>query len=299
MKMRNLNFSLASGTVPGWRHLQRGPLLKGINNQDASRKFSSSELLVAIVCDGCGSYNLTDFGAKWGVDHLMAACQRNWLRYRQAVSAEQNQEILKALLEDVRLDVLAEMRNEVNATFPVLERMSKTAYTSERFSFTSLLLIATPFGGMFAGIGDGCYAVNGEFTAIPEYSGNEPPYLVYNLVKTKWQADDLKFKIHREFAEDELQSFLVGTDGVIQLAKLGDCNIPGQDQLVGDLSQFWTEDRYLEKDAGIDKRLRLYQSSRHLLVPGSAGTPPAIKLENQLLEDDTTFVVGSRRKAEQ
>ena len=54
---------------------------------------------------------------------------------------------------------------------------------------------------------------------------------------------------------EELKSFLVGSDGAFELASLADKSIPGSDELIGPISQFWEQEKYLTTRTGIRRRL--------------------------------------------
>lgn len=64
----------------------------------------------------------------------------------------------------------------------------------------------------FFGLGDGVLVINGEMVPLGPFQGNEPPYLAYSLLETRWTSEQLSFKIHRVLNAGELDSFLIGTD---------------------------------------------------------------------------------------
>jgi serine/threonine protein phosphatase PrpC len=56
---------MATGTIPGRRHVGSGNLLVGKNNQDALGTAVSDECFVAVVCDGCSTGAYSEFGARF------------------------------------------------------------------------------------------------------------------------------------------------------------------------------------------------------------------------------------------
>jgi hypothetical protein len=141
----------------------------------------------------------------------------------------------------------------------------------------------------FFSIGDGAIVINGELTTLGPFEGNEPPYMAYSLLRTRWSPEELDFRINRVMNVDELNSFLIGTDGALDLRDAAERTLPGSAERVGPLDQFWTEDRYFSK-SGIRKRLARIQSRQlNHSNPGS-------DIEEGRLRDDTTFIVGRRRK---
>ncbi len=84
---------------------------------------------------------------------------------------------------------------------------------------------------------------------------------------------------------------MVGTDGVTDLIDHSDKCLPGKPVKLGDISQFWTDDRYYSNPEITNRLLRLANTSKVRFDPvtGDRTNIPGI------LPDDTTLIVGRRR----
>jgi len=160
---------------------------------------------------------------------------------------------------------------------------------SEYLLCTVVGALLTPEYAGFFSIGDGVVVINDELIELGPFSDNEPPYMAYSLLKTRWTEQELNFSILRVVSTDELESFLIGTDGVLHLRDSAEQTLPGSTDRIGPLSQFCREDRYFNK-SGIRKRLARIQSRQpNYSVGGNV-------IEEARLRDDTTLIVGRKRK---
>jgi hypothetical protein len=80
----------------------------------------------------------------------------------------------------------------------------------------------------------------------------------------------------------ELDHFLLGSDGLLDLRRAAETPIPNGEGVVGPLSQFWTEGRFFKNADNVRRRLRI--------INGGVDAGP----KDGLLTDDTTLVVGRR-----
>jgi hypothetical protein len=270
-------FEVGSGSVAGREHyrLRR-------NNQDACWVARNQDVLVAVVCDGCGdpcSPN-SEVGALVGA-RLVANQLMEAVRSSPGASDAD-------LLEGVRLQVLSQIESMAGATGPVEEAVR------DCFLFTVVGALVTPSRSVFFSLGDGMLAANGEITIIGPYPGNAPPYLAYALVPGCNRDDSLHFTIPHSLPTPELRSFLIGTDGVRDLISAAGDTVPGRSDHVGELSRFWLDDIYYTNPAALGNRLRLlntdaakidWQAHRRLVEPGR-------------LPDDTTLIVARRAGSE-
>ncbi|MBI4142843.1 hypothetical protein HY480_03150 [Candidatus Uhrbacteria bacterium] len=94
------------------------------------------------------------------------------------------------------------------------------------------------------------------------------------------------------FLTDQVHSILLGTDGVVDLIVAANRNIPGKDELVGPLAQFWTEDRYFKNPDMIRRRLTIINRD----VVGWDAARGCIDTQRGLLPDDAALVAIRRRK---
>ena len=139
MKMPRIRAS--SGSIPGWHNLQKQRVLKGTNNQDAYRLTNTPELLLGVVCDGCGSQALSEIGANAGADLFTASIQKLWKRFSKSAEKENWDKLSTNLLEEARKDVLASIRTRVNEELPSFGVPSFTSFLKERYLFLSLIHI--------------------------------------------------------------------------------------------------------------------------------------------------------------
>lgn len=284
-------FELAGGGIPGFEHTQRSSVLIGKNNQDDWIIHDAGDCRIALVSDGCGSKSHSEVGSFLTLRLLVAGLERAWLS---------EQEGGRSFEARVR-DALTVARQSALATLEMLSRsmLPKHGLSGGRASyseFVSEYLLCTVVGTLiterhaaFFSIGDGAIVINGELTTLGPFEGNEPPYLAYSLLNTRWRPEELDFRINHVMDVDELDSFLIGTDGVLDLRDAAERTLPGSVERVGPLDQFWTEGRYFTK-SGIRKRLARIQSRQ----PNHSN--PGSDIEEGRLRDDTTFIVGRRRK---
>jgi hypothetical protein len=273
-------FEFAAGSVAG-----RGHRLAGRNNQDAYCCLNDQGYTVAVVCDGCGSGVQSEVGAQLGARLVAHALLRRAPRLKC-----QKPSCAESLLEQVRKVVLARLMVLSEA---VGEEPSQ--FIGSHFLFTVVGALFTPTVAMFFSLGDGVLVIDGEEIPLGPFADNAPPYLAYGLVETtlEWANPELlRFQVHRVVPLDELRSFLLGTDGVLDLKKCAARNVPGKDEIVGPLSQFWREDRFFNNPDMT--RRRLAGINRDALV--RTGESP--RCEIGLLQDDTTLIVGRRRAVE-
>jgi hypothetical protein len=265
-------FEIACGSIIGQDHLSDGK-----NNQDACDVRTSDEAIIAVVCDGCGCGAHSEVGAHVGarlVSHTMG-------RYLQRFSATPH-----LLLERVQQDVLAHLRV---LALNMGESLSQTV--SDFFLFTVVGVFITSERAAVFSLGDGVFAVNGDITRIGPFPNNEPPYLAYDLASTDCRSE-WKFQVHRLMPADEVQSILIGTDGVADFEKVAESNVPGKSEKVGALSQFWGDERYFRNRDAVRRKLAAVNRSATRTDWEARRT---VK-ESGLLPDDTTLVV-IRRKA--
>lgn len=277
------SFQLAGGSMPGKDHLFDGNLLIGKNNHDAYAINQVSGLTVAVVADGCGSHVHSEVGAKIGAGLLSASLLKQWQRHCALAQTKGFAVALPLVLEAARQDLLSHLR--VLAQAMTVDSFSQVIY--DYFLFTLVGALITDSGSAFFSIGDGLIVVNGSELHLGPFPGNEPPYLSYGLLSTRWKDEELRFTVHRVLETRELATFLIGSDGAGDLSRSAELTLPGSKDKIGPLSNFWTADGFFSK-TGIRKRLALIQSRYCGIKNGEFIS------ELPRLKDDTTFVVGRR-----
>ena len=88
-----------------------------------------------------------------------------------------------------------------------------------------------------------------------------------------------------------LDSFLIGTDGAIDLLGLEEVCLPGKTECVGSISQFWENDRYFKNRDNLRRRLSLINRD----IKRFDKCERRLIQTKGLLRDDTTVIVGRRR----
>ena len=269
----HLDYELAGGSVIGRDHR-----VAYRNNQDAYYIDRFHECSLCIVTDGCSSGSRTDgshneLGARLGARLLAKAIHRQVFYKQSDFNVDQ---ALDDMLAQIRT-LAAEMNDDFRHT------------VQENFLFTIVGALLLDECATFFAFGDGVVIVNGKPYDMGEHD-NKPNYPAYRLFEPDQLEDfgslDLRMKIVERFPLDALQDFLIGTDGVLDLKRAWAERLPGMEsKVVGDLGQFWRDDRYFDGNPDlISRQLRLIARDwpKNHPVPG-------------LLPDDTTLVVGRRR----
>jgi len=261
---------MSSWDISGGSMIGRNHRLVGKNNQDAWCVKQTAEYTVAVVADGCGSAAHSEVGASIGAQLTVELLSQqassgqeiNWRQLERAVMSQ--------------LDVLVRA-----LALPYREAI-------ERFClFTLVGVVIGPERSVFFVCGDGIVVTNGVMTELGPFPGNMPPYLAYQLLESELQLDPdlVRIKPLLEMPTHELSSFLLGTDGVTDLARLEHQMRPGLETTVGPLAQFWQNDRYFRGNPElISRELKLIGRDWPLQEP-----------EPGLLGDDTTMIVGRHR----
>jgi hypothetical protein len=271
-------FEVAAGTVVGRHHVRLG-----VNNQDGYYLTSTEEATIAIVCDGCSSGVHSEVGAKVGARLVGEAIRRSLFEGEAIVEPEKCLELVRQnVLENIKTMAIA-MGGNTNEIPPKI--------LQHYFLFTIVGVWIARSGIVTFSLGDGLLIVNDRPTQIGPFANNAPPYLVYDFLDSN--SDRWKFTIHDRLNLEDLNSILIGTDGVNDLMKLAHCPFPGKPDLIGDIRQFWTQDRYFQNPDTIRRQLSLI--NREIHKPNWEHRQ--MLKETGLLPDDTTLIVIRKRKS--
>ena len=272
-------FEFAAGSVRGTSHESvRKP------NQDAYTYKLTENCLVGIVCDGCGdpSSMHSEVGAHLGTKLLAASL----LEARSTVGLKK--------LERARANTLAAISTlacDMSTRYNIIDlHLTLRNY----FLFTAVCFYIDPEVSYFFSIGDGALWVNGEQIAIGPFPNNAPPYMCYELMDSSMLTSDpgcLKFQLRKEIPTAELDSFLIGCDGVLDLAKLGTTTMPTGREYIGSIDQFWIQDKYFQNPEIVNRRLYLINKDHKRLNEDGTHSTTWGKLR-----DDTTLISGRRIK---
>ena len=233
-------FELAVGSVRGREHLRLER-----NNQDAYAILRNEQYAIAVVCDGCGSGQYSEVGAQIGARLTIESLTRAL----SSQSSQGNPISSHELLEQVRQDLLRQIDNLAQAMGGNWLQTLK-----DYFLFTIVGVVITSTDILVFSLGDGVIIINGKEIDLGYFPGNAPPYLAYGLCKT---ASNYKLRSHLLPPLEQVESILIGTDGVRELINVAQQQLPGKQELVGSISQFWQEDRYFTNPDQIRRRLSL------------------------------------------
>ena len=278
-------FQIAGGTITGSEHVKSGK-----NNQDAFYWAVSENAIVAVVTDGCSDTPHSEVGAKIGAKIVADAV---------LMEAQSYNNIPTGLLPDpdrpdpfwhnVYVKVLSELSKISNATG--IENQTIADY----FLFTVVGALIRPETSSIFSIGDGVAFLNGAYGKIGPYPNNAPPYLGYALlwktpgqIKPEW----LRFTTHSLLDTASVNSILIGSDGSEDLIRAAGNNIPGKNEKVGPINQFWEDDRYFKNPDMIRRKLTLINRAS---ARADWENRKIIK-EYGLLPDDTTIIAIRRKK---
>ncbi|MBI4118849.1 MAG: protein phosphatase 2C domain-containing protein [Parcubacteria group bacterium] len=280
-----MEFQIAGGSVPGSEHTKPGKP-GWTNNQDAFHWRQTDNCLAAVVCDGCGSGAHSEVGAKISARLVVQFIAEAGERYVGQLLSQPEKEVgidwerVKTLI----LSQIAVLASSMGESF------SKTI--NDYFLFTLVGALITPWDVFLFSLGDGVFVLNGEIIQLGPFPNNAPSYLAYNLTGSSLTVDQpelLKIQVNRIILIDELESLILGCDGVLDLIALADKNLPHREEVVGSISQFWTDDHYFTNSDAVRRRLALIGKEGAEVVAGNKA-----RVTNGLLADDTTLVVIRR-----
>ncbi len=270
-------FEIAGGSVAGRDH--RASML---NSHDAYYWEAHPGVIVAVVCDGCGSGGHSEVGAKLGARMVVRQVLR-W--FGSDPKAFTRDRIADRGLPLVRRSVLSQIQllaDQMAGSF--------SEVVSDYFLFTVVGAIITPEDCFVFGAGDGVVVVNDALMLLGD-DKNKPPYLAYSLIETETSIEP-KFEVFIQDRQSNVRTILLGTDGVLDFIKAVSKTIPGKDEQIGSIDQFWKNDLFFKNSFGIQRRLALVNRT----VTKADYEKKVVHEEHGHLSDDTTILVIRRRK---
>lgn len=285
------DFEVAAGSVIGRDHLRP---FGWRNNQDSYAIQSSSDFIVAVVTDGCGSEAKSEVGAVLGARLVAEAVTRElhelYLGLGRHLDLDRDIPIglLSGFWSTVRWRVLDTIERLAMNMGP---RMRETIF--DHFLFTVNGVALTSHRATFFAIGDGVTFLNGVQIPHPTFENNAPAYLTYTALKGPGDLDPANdFRITKVIPTEEVETILIGTDGVLHLIAAEEATLPGRSEIVGCVSQFWTEDKYFKNPDMLRRRLALMNAED--VRPN--WDERTIARDHGRLPDDTT-IIAIRRKS--
>ena len=292
------NFNFAAGSIAGTEHVR--PDQPGFkNNQDAYSLRTDDNLIVGVVCDGCGSGGHSEFGARFA-SRFIANKLHRWISDNLTHEEERDFptphiDLIEQKIATVKETLLGQIGNlaiEMSTGGPS-NHPAIIAQIVDSLLFTVVGFVMTKEHTVIFGMGDGVYAVNDEITILEPEQGNAPVYLAYALTGspiTDEKPHLLNFQIHKSFPTSDVKSLLIGTDGCADLIKRADDLTPQGDP-VGGLNQFWSENMMLcgageRHSPKAQRRLNLLNQSKYR-INRDTGT---MDKRHGVLHDDTTLI---------
>ncbi|KGF73866.1 hypothetical protein DO97_05720 [Neosynechococcus sphagnicola sy1] len=264
-------FTVAAGSITGRDHQWINK-----NNQDAYYLWRDSHSLIAVVCDGCGSRPHSEVGAKIGARLVVETIRRSLIGAAMDLNTA-------GFWQQIRQEILGQLQQ-----WAIALGGDFVQTVLDYFLFTLAGTVITPTTTWIFSIGDGVIILNSQIQELGPFPDNAPPYLAYGLLASG--AVNTEFQLHSPLPTPELQTLLIGTDGVSELMQIGHQCLPGKQEFVQPIDQFWQEDRYFSNPDCLRRRLTLINREVVRLNPRSQ------QLEKQpgLLPDDTTLIVIKR-----
>jgi len=272
-------FEYAAGTVIGTYHTRTNK-----NNQDSFFYFEGDHVLVGVVCDGCGSGAHSEVGASIGAPAIaweLSACGLDRV-------GNEPQKLKETLEWAKHLMVKRISKCAFRVGLPLVEAVS------EYFLFTVVAVVVARDYTYVISFGDGFYAVNQKQVPIGPFENNAPPYIGYNIIagKVNIMREHLGFVVNEIIPTSELSSVMIATDGIDDFLESSEKKIPGKEELVGPVSQFWDKDLFFSNPAALERRLCLINRTTSRVNR----TTRALQIERGYLKDDTTILVIRRKQ---
>jgi hypothetical protein len=175
------------------------------------------------------------------------------------------------------------------------ESFSRTI--NDYFLFTVVGAVITKRDTFLFSIGDGVFIVNGRVVQLGPFLNNAPPYLAYNLTGsslTDSQPEFLNIRVEPTIPTYQIQSLVIGSDGVLDLINAEGRRLPRREDIVGNISQFWLNDLYFENSDATRRRLAIINREGAEIVFGNSAV-----VTGGLLPDDTTLIAIRRNDQEE
>ncbi|UZQ54390.1 protein phosphatase 2C domain-containing protein [Trichothermofontia sichuanensis B231] len=272
----NTVFDIAAGSVIGREHRRLGR-----NNQDAYAVQAKLDRTIAVVCDGCGSSPHSEVGAQLGARWVVASLDRQ---------CERGQPKLQD--PDFWPELQQELLNQIRQVATGLGSALETVIW-DYFLFTIVGVIVTAEITVIFSLGDGVAMLNEEVLLQGTIADNRPPYLAYGLFPNHFSMADLQFTVYPR-STATVNTLLIGTDGVQDLAKTLDPLLADVDLMPEMFTPFWQDDRYFRNPDQV--RRYLVRCNREVIQPN--WQTQVLERQSGLLEDDTTLVLMRRKSRE-
>jgi hypothetical protein len=286
-----MRFQIAGGSVPGTRHTMPGKP-GWINNQDAFYWNETDESIIAVVCDGCGSCEHSEIGAHVVARFLIQALSDEVHRYVRQIEGPDI--ICKIRWNRIKTAVLS----QIYVLAAAMEKQSLSRTINDYFLFTIVGAVITSYYTFIFSLGDGVFMVNSQVTKLGPFTNNEPPYIAYNITGSKLtdnHPEFLNFVVEPVIPTSEIFSLVVGSDGLADLISAADICLPHRsNEVIGNISQFWTDDSFFDNPDNIRRRLAIINKEGARAISCTTAV-----ITSGPLPDDTTLIVIRRHHNEE
>ena len=266
---------IAGGSIAGTAHTK--PNSPGYtNNQDAFIFGAFENISYGIVCDGCSSSKHSEVGAKIAVK-VFDDKFKQFINEIKDFPEEEHWTEGESIYEFYKEYI----KSLMNVTHAMNVGNDFKNVVMDYFLFTVVFFISLPEKTFICSVGDGVYAVNGEITKIEAVEKNKPQYLGYGFINKDYRPSLNIVEIPTE----NIETLMIGSDGVNDLIAVENKIIPMSGESVGYISQFWDNPKMFLNADMVRRRLAIINHS----VPYIDNGVPMMKVG--LLPDDTTLIV--------
>ncbi|MDD5649356.1 MAG: protein phosphatase 2C domain-containing protein [Candidatus Nanoarchaeia archaeon] len=198
-----MNWNINTATIVGRDHE-----FSRKNRQDFLHTYQSDELIVGVVCDGCGESKYSEVGAA-----LIGTFIVNYLKSFNGII---NFNHIKGFKEILEYDLTCFLNNIENLVFfnDNCEK-EKISFIKEFLLSTCLFCILTKDSVIIANCGDGIIIINDEIKIIDQYS--IPEYIAYKIVPKEAlekTPSELSFFNIQVFDCKDINKIVIGSDGI-------------------------------------------------------------------------------------
>lgn len=232
-----------AGSVIGASHRK-----KGTNNQDSYITYCDDDLFIGLISDGCSYKDQPLSRSEIGSALLCEFTTSSILSLRHQIGSEQFFHTLFRNLND-RIALHLSLIDEP-------ER-----YTRKYLQATLLGCIISNNHLWIFSCGDGIYFLNGNQHTILPQEGNSPVYIAYQFMPTTFSSAlldrELRFHVQQSISMDEVDSVLLGSDGLQELIDAKEALIHVRNEPIGEIEQWWTKDLYFRNPVSATNWLRM------------------------------------------
>lgn len=270
---------IAKASVIGRTHSE-----KGKNNQDSLFVVENEKHVVGIVADGCGSCIQSEIGAGIATRLIANSLVENINLYDDCA----------ALLERIRLDVLAEFRVLINRL-----GFSISSTVNDLFLFTVIGFVITQDEYFVFSLGDGLVIINDRLIELGPFPDNKPPYLMYGLTGSTigdQSGESFKINVVEQGNIVDMRKIVIGTDGMLDLLSCEGKRIPGKEERVPNIHEMLGNNSLFKNKDILRRKLSLINKNSTKYKRNILGNITDIQVEKGLLEDDTSMIIARRQE---